>query len=87
MKDEEDQMLYLMRHPNGYYRIVGEDDNWTVAHEMAGDVVRLFTAAPEMLAALKKWMERYSRDTDRLAFYSDAIAMTQAAINKAEGRG
>jgi hypothetical protein len=50
------------------------------------DDLRLMSAAPELLAALKKWMERYSRDTERLEFYKEAIAMTQAAIAKAEGR-
>jgi hypothetical protein len=66
----------------------GDDDG---AGDDRHDVIelnaRLIAAAPELLAALKKWMERYSRDTDRLEFYKDVIAITRDAIAKAEGRG
>lgn len=73
----------------GGERLVDADDadSRIAILQMATDADGLLiAAAPELLAALKKWMERYSRDTERLEFYKEAIAMTRAAIAKAEGR-
>ena len=44
--------LYLLIN-GGYARVVGEDDNWSVAYELTGDTGRLFGAAQEMLTTLR----------------------------------
>ena len=80
MNDEE-HMLYLLFH-GGYARVVGENDNWTVAHQMAGESGRLLAAAPELLAALKRLVEYCNSHSDY-----EAISHADDLIAKLEGRG
>jgi len=70
--------------PNGEKYIVAKV--WSGDDGDFASTAQLIAAAPELLAAIKKWMELYSRDIERLAFYKDAISMMQDAITKAEGR-
>lgn len=73
--------LYLLCH-NGYSRIVGEDDNWTTAHQLTGEAGRLFAAAPSLLAALKSIVQRAESQ-----LWSDHwLADARRAIDTAEGR-
>jgi hypothetical protein len=51
-EEEQEHWLYLLFH-GGYCRVVGEDDKWSVAHQMTGETGRLFAAAPEMLTTLR----------------------------------
>lgn len=87
-EEEEEYWLYLINH-KGYCRVVGEDDNWDVAHQMTGETGRLFAAATDLLAALKacrkqlaEWVDEGSDDVNDF----DAVKAADAAINKAEGR-
>jgi len=50
--EEQEYWLHLLMH-HGYCRVVGEDDHWTVAHQMTGETGRLFATAPAMLAILR----------------------------------
>lgn len=84
--EEEDQehWLYLL-HYNGYTRVVGEDDNWSVAHEMTGDTGRLFAAAPALLSALKdcvEWLESVPLGDSP----QRSVTNARAIIAKVEGR-
>ena len=84
MSDEE-HMLYLLFH-GGYARVVGENDKWTVAHQMSGESGRLLAAAPALLESLKEMvmlrcLGGATPDND------SATQRAVIAINKAEGRG
>lgn len=92
-QDEEDDeyWLYLLTH-NGYCRVVGEDDNWSVAHQMTGETGRLFAAAQELLAALRPFadlIENPDAFPDGMhQWWVDTADVRRAvsAIAKAEGR-
>jgi hypothetical protein len=59
VEDWPEHWLYLLNH-GGVARVVGEDDNWTTAHQLTGETGRLFATAPELLACLKdcvEWLE------------------------------
>jgi hypothetical protein len=85
---EREYWLYLVMH-GGYCRVVGEGDNWTVAHQMTGDTGRLFSAAPALLEVCRRllaWQSEedpYSCD-DWMEFATDLGAMAGQAIAKAE---
>jgi len=87
MEDDDEPMLYLIFH-GGYARVVGEDDNWSVAYEMAGDTGRLFAAAPELLAACQAAIGaiQYLLANDDNGPAENCIELLAGAINKAEGR-
>jgi hypothetical protein len=78
-----ESMLYLLQY-NGHARVVGEDDNWSVAYEMTGETGRLFAAAPALLEALRAMRDAFTSDgTDD---QHNACLMADAAIAKAEER-
>jgi hypothetical protein len=80
-------MLYLQFY-GGYARVVGENDNWSVAHQMAGETGRLFAAAPDLLAALKAVCKAWDdREDDYFPGMTMAQDLAEEAIAKAEGRG
>lgn len=91
---DDEPMLYLLIH-GGYARVVGEDDNWTVAHEMTGETGRLFAAAPELLACLQSlrvvfaslegWRDMDATLVDQF-ISSDGLHRVDAAIAKATGK-
>lgn len=61
VEESPEHWLYLLMH-NGYVRVVGENDNWSVAHQMTGETGRLFAAAPQLLEALKQcrvWLSEF----------------------------
>jgi len=64
---DEESMLYLLNY-NGYWSVVGEDENWTVAYEMRGPTGRLFAGAPELLASMKDLLQQI-----RLITMSDSV--------------
>lgn len=79
--EEPEYWLYLLSH-NGCCRIVGEDDNWTTAHQLTGETGRLFAAAPSLLAALKALVQRAESQ-----LWSDHwLADARRVIDIAEGR-
>lgn len=92
MSDDEPQehWLYLL-HYNGCCRVVGEDDNWTTAHQMTGDTGRLFAAAPELLRCLKAIVEDLGAEvTASNPLWPRSGAMidaARAAIARTEWRG
>ena len=84
-EEDREHWLYLL-HYNGYTRVVGEHDNWSVAHEMTGETGRLFAAAPELLAACKKVIAAFvGQKTFRPDLQADAINAVAAALAKIEG--
>lgn len=83
-QDDREYWLYLLNH-GGYYRVVGEFDKWTVAHEMTGETGRLFATAPELLAACKKVIAAFGEKTFRPDLQADAINAVAAALAKIEG--
>ena len=80
---EREYWLYLFM-LGGYCRVVGEDDNWTMAHQMTGETGRLFAAAAELLAALKKAVE-VMRDNGIDESMAGEFDTFTDAIRKAEG--
>jgi hypothetical protein len=89
---DEEPMLYLLQQPNLYWKI-GDEDHWTVCHEITGDTARLIAAAPELLAAavaaladLEGIMPAFDCDGERSHPGWQTISELRAAIAKAEGR-
>jgi hypothetical protein len=87
---EREYWLYLVMH-GGYCRVVGEGDNWTVAHQMTGDTGRLFSAAPALLDAarcaladLEGIMPEFDCDGDREHPAWKTIEELRQAIAKVE---
>lgn len=86
-EEEQEYWLYLISH-NGYSRVVGEDDNWDVAHQMTGETGRLFAAAPELLARLKAMVSGMECECDKADPEHPLcdICWSRRVIAKAEGR-
>lgn len=78
---DEEPMLYLLQQPNGYWKI-GDEEHWTVCHEVAGDSARLIAAAPELLEQCKYLLE----NAEAAGWSEFMLADARAAIAKAEGR-
>lgn len=88
MDGNEEPMLYLIHQSNGYVRI-GDENNWTVCHEVTGDSARLIAAAPSLLNALKvcrsrlaEWVDSGSADDADF----EAVKLADAAIASTEWR-
>lgn len=84
VEDSPEHWLYLLNH-GGVARVVGEDDNWTTAHQLTGETGRLFATAPELLAACKKVIAAFGENTFRPDLQADAIKAVAAALAKIEG--
>ena len=86
MEDDDEPMLYLIFH-GGYARVVGEDDNWSVAYQMAGDMGRLFAAARDLLEASKLSIALEDEDAHEFdTRWKQQRRMVRDAVAKAEGR-
>ena len=81
-EEEEEHWLYLLSH-GGYARVVGADDNWTTAHQLTGETGRLFAAAPEMLAGLRRILLKQQTGEDDFSVARLCLNL----IRKAEGSG
>ena len=88
---DEEPMLYLFQQPNGYWKI-GDEEHWTVCHQVAGDSARLIAAAPELLASLMEACEALDFAQAQVDSESDGIHLRRCrrriktVIAKAEGR-
>jgi hypothetical protein len=80
---EREYWLYLVMH-GGYCRVVGEGDNWSVAHQMTGETGRLFAAAQELLDACKMVDAAFGDEMFRHHSQADAINAVATAIAKVE---
>ena len=83
---DEEPMLYLLQQPNLYWKI-GDEDHWTVCHEITGDTARLIAAAPELLAALKDLVHYDEGSSEEDSYGYEVLQRCKSAIAKAEGEG
>ena len=86
-EEGEEHWLYLLSH-GGYCRVVGEDDNWTTAHQLTGETGRLFAAAPALLSALRQCASLLGGRVDSGSMDEEDIAAVRAArkiIQRVEG--
>jgi hypothetical protein len=81
--EAEEYWLHLLLRHNGYYQVVGEDDNWTVAHQMTGETGRLFACVQSLMEALIAM--RHAFTSDGTGGQHKACRMADAAIRKATG--
>ena len=80
--DGGDLWMYIAPHHTGYWKFVDAEDNWVergMALQVTGNAADLFSAAPELLAALKQMVS----EAESLGWDCSHI---HPAINKAEGR-
>lgn len=87
MTNEDGEYWLYLLHYNGCSRVVGEEDNWSVAHQMTGDTGRLFAAAPKMLAALKEAEQALEYFFSRfpVGAFGSRLGVVRDAIAQAEG--